>query len=107
MDIGIRDWQQCRRLLQVRFRTKNEDTTHKYTGLSYLMEHATHCIVAWNKLPRQEWTHLFVHTLDIIPKNWYLELEMRRETADSEELTHNFKVTFSFEDNSPLIDTTL
>jgi hypothetical protein len=28
---GIRDWQQCRRLLQVRFGTENEDTMQKYT----------------------------------------------------------------------------
>jgi hypothetical protein len=41
------------------------------------------------------------------PKNWYLELEVRRETTDWEELTQNFKVTFSFEDDAPLIDSTL
>jgi hypothetical protein len=104
---GIRDWQQCRRLLQVRFGTENEDTMQKYTGLSFLMEHVTQCIVTWNKVPKKEWTHLFVHTLDTILKNWYLELEVHRETADWEELTHNFKVTFSFEDDAPLIDSTL
>jgi hypothetical protein len=71
------------------------------------MEHVTQCIVTWNKVPRKEWTHLFVHTLDTILKNWYLELEVRRETTDWEELTRNFKVTFSFEDDAPLIDSTL
>jgi hypothetical protein len=71
------------------------------------MEHVTQCIATWNKVPRKEWTHLFVHTLDTIPKNWYLELEVHRETADWEELTQNFKVTFSFEDDAPLIDSTL
>jgi hypothetical protein len=24
----------------------------------------------------------FIHTLDTIPKNWYLELEMHRETTN-------------------------
>jgi hypothetical protein len=31
---------------------------------------------------KKEWTHMFIHTLDTIPKNWYLELEMRRETTE-------------------------
>jgi hypothetical protein len=61
------------------------------------MDHVTQCIAAWSKAPRKEWTHLFVHTLDTIPKNWYLELEVHLETTDWEELTQNFKVTFSFE----------
>lgn len=50
---------------------------------------------------------MFVHTLDVIPKNWYIELEVHRETTDWEDLTHNFKVTFNFEDDAPLIDTAL
>jgi hypothetical protein len=63
--------------------------------------------VTWSSIPKQEWTHLFVHTLDTIPKNWYIELEVCRGTTDWEELTQNFKVTFSFEDDAPLIDSTL
>jgi hypothetical protein len=52
--------------------------------------------------------HTCLYTLlDTIPKNWYLELEVHRETTDWEELTHNFKVTFSFEDEAPSVDTTL
>jgi hypothetical protein len=82
---------------------ENEDNMKKYIGLSCPMDHVTQCIMTWNKLPRQEWTHFFVHTLETISNNWYLELEVRRETADWEELTQNFKVTFSFESNVPLI----
>jgi hypothetical protein len=51
--------------------------------------------------------HLFIHTLDTILKNWYLEMEVHRETTYWEELTHNFKVTFSFEDDAPSVDTAL
>ena len=71
------------------------------------MEPVTQCITAWNKVPNQEWTHLFVHTLDTISKNQYLELEVCRENVDMKELTHNFKVTFSFKDDAPLIDSSL
>jgi len=56
---------------------------------------------------QQEWTHLFVHTLDTTPKNWYLELEVRGGTRDLEEFTRNFKVTFSVENNNLLIDSAL
>ena len=71
------------------------------------MEHVIQRIETWNKVPRQDWTHLFVHTLDTIPKNWYLELEVRKETTNSEELNHNFKETFSFEDDAPLVESYL
>jgi hypothetical protein len=64
-------------------------------------------LAQWRSVPKQEWTHLFVHTLDTIPKNWYIELEVHKETRDWEELTKNFKVTFSFENNNPLIDSAL
>jgi hypothetical protein len=103
----IKDWKQCRRLLQAIFGVGNEYIAHKYTGLIFPIEHVTQCIVAWRLIPKQEWKHLFIHTLHTIPKNWYLELEVHGETTDWEEITHNFKVTFSFEYEAPLVDTTL
>jgi hypothetical protein len=56
---------------------------------------------------KQEWMHRFIHTLETVPRNWYLELEVCRGTTDWEELTQNFKVTFNFEVESPLVDATL
>jgi hypothetical protein len=40
-------------------------------------------------------------------KNYYVYLEVRRGTIDWEYLTHNFKVTFKFEDDVPLVDIAL
>jgi hypothetical protein len=54
----------------------------------------------------KEWIHKFIHTLDMIPKNWYLEVEVHIETMDWDELTQRFKVTITFEDESPLVDAT-
>jgi hypothetical protein len=54
-----------------------------------------------------KWTHKFIHTLDTILKNWYLELEMHKETTNWDELVQIFKVTFTFEHESPLMDATL
>jgi hypothetical protein len=79
----------------------------KYSGLSFLADHVMKCIPRWRLIPQQEWTHLFVHTLDTTPKIWYLELEVRRGIGDWEELTKNFKVTFNFENNNLLIDLAL
>ena len=50
---------------------------------------------------------MFIHTLDTIPKKWYLELEMHRETVNWDQLIQRFKVTFTFEHESPLLDEAL
>ena len=43
----------------------------------------------------------------MILEKWYLELEVHIGTTDFEYLIRNFKVTFKFEDDAPLVDTTL
>jgi len=50
---------------------------------------------------------MFIHMLDDIPKNWYTQLEMHRETVDWECLTKRFITTFSFQDEDVMIETTL
>ena len=31
-------------------------------------------VMAWkeNKIPKEEWVHSFIYTLDIVPSNWYV-----------------------------------
>jgi hypothetical protein len=94
-------------LLQVKFKTKTKYILQKHIGLILPTDHLTQCTTTWSLVPKHEWTHLFVHTLDTIPKNWYIELEVCRGITDWEELTCNFKVTFSFENDAPLVDTTM
>jgi hypothetical protein len=43
----------------------------------------------------------------MILKNWYLDLEMHREIMNYDMLTQRFKVAFTFENESPLIDAAL
>jgi hypothetical protein len=50
---------------------------------------------------------LIVHTLDMILKNRYLELEVCRGIIYWEYLTRKFKVTFNFEDDALSIDIAL
>jgi hypothetical protein len=51
--------------------------------------------------------HRFLHTLDTILKNRYLELQMHIETMNWNEIAQGFKITFTCENESPLVDTTL
>jgi len=50
---------------------------------------------------------MFVHTLDMIPKNWYIQLELRQETVSREGRTANFIHTFSPYEDDVMIDTAL
>jgi hypothetical protein len=79
----------------------------KYDGMGQPREHVDICITQWILVPPEEWPHHFIHTLEGIPRNWYTELELRRETANWEEMQQNFVITFAFEHENPEIDTTL
>jgi hypothetical protein len=70
---GIEDWSQCKILLQVRFGTK-VDYVQRYRGVSDPIDRTKHCRKIWSSILKKELTHKFIHTLDVIPKNWYLEL---------------------------------
>ena len=48
----------------------------KYDGQTDPKEHIQLCITAWKDIPQEEWVHGFIHTLETIPKNWYLEKEL-------------------------------
>jgi hypothetical protein len=58
-------------------------------------------------IPPEEWPHHFIHTLEGIPGNWYIDQEMRRGTTEWTILQQNFVVTFSFEHENPNIDLAL
>ena len=52
----------------------------------------------WASRPKDEWVHAFIHTLDEIPRSWYISVELRREITTLEELTIFFAHTFGFAD---------
>jgi hypothetical protein len=57
--------------------------------------------------PPEEWPNHFIHTLEVIPTNWYTYKELQRGTAKCIVLQQNFTVTFSFEHENPNIDGTI
>jgi hypothetical protein len=57
--------------------------------------------------PLEGWYRHFIHTLEGIPANWYMDQEMRKETKTWVTLQQKFTVTFSFEHENPNIDVAL
>jgi len=72
--VSINKWGQCKRLMTVNFGTIAENIIEHYNGLTDPREHILTYGYIWNEVPRDVWTQMFVHTLDTIPRNWYIQL---------------------------------
>lgn len=72
--------------------------TEKYDGRSDLRDHLEKWTNSYGVEPQPEWVHLFCHTLDMIPMNWYLEIELCHGIDKWDILRQGFLMTFSFED---------
>jgi hypothetical protein len=73
----ITDWYQCKRLLRIRFGAeKIWNNQQKYDGLGIPVEHLEACKKLWKMMLPEEWYHHFIHTLEGIPTNWYIDQEM-------------------------------
>lgn len=97
---SIQSWVQCQRMMQIRFGETREYGSGKYSGMNDPREQR-------NELPREEWPHMFIHTLESIPNNWYTQLELQRETVSWEDLKANLINTFSPNEEDVMVDTTL
>ena len=65
------------------------------------MAHMESCVQAWQHRNADEWVHLFIHTLDTTPKNWYTETKLRRGTKSWSLLIDGLLLTFGFESEYP------
>jgi len=101
----IENWSQLKRLMTIWFFIVYKGT--KYTSKTSPREHIDICIQTWQAVPQIEWVHMFVSTLDTVPRNWYIELELRQGTRTWGEMVKDFIGTFSFEDDNPTIDSAL
>jgi hypothetical protein len=93
--------------MQIRFGIEEKGIGQKCIGERDPASHVEQCRDLWSSVQEIKWMHKFIHKLDTIPKNWYLELEMRREMTQWEELIQRFRVTFTFKHESPSIDAML
>jgi len=60
-------------------------------------------LAKWNKVygkePQPEWVHMLCHTMDIIPMNWYTEMELCHGMSEWDILCEGFLLTFTLEDH--------
>jgi len=64
--------------MQIRFDEIDEYIFGKYSGITSPRDHIVTCGYVSKELPMESWSHMFIHTLDNIPRNWYIQLELRQ-----------------------------
>ena len=72
-----------------------------------LVHHSNACTVTWKTILKQQWVHIFIHTLHMIPRNSYTLLKLRRRNIEWDELSSSFGQTFSYVDEIALINVSL
>ena len=94
---NITSWDDIKRLMVIRFSIDREYVQQKYTGESDPRAHIQTCEQNWSNIPEDEWVHRFIHTLDTVPRNWYIETELRKGTTTWPLMIDRFLLTFGFE----------
>ena len=72
--------------------------TRKYDGRNDPNSHLMEFHTLWASRPKDEWVHSFVHTLDEMPRSWYVSANLHKAITTWEELRVFFSHTFSFMD---------
>ena len=98
---NITTWETCHIFLAVSFGDDAGCMNYRYDGQTNPRIHMEACVQAWMHRNGDEWVHLFVHTLDTIPKNWYTQTELCRGTETWSLLREGFQLTFGFESENP------
>jgi hypothetical protein len=104
----IKDWYQCKWLLCIIFGAEQgTNQLQRYDGQGTPTKHLEKCITLWIMKPLEEWPHHFIHTLEGIPANWYVDQELCKDTVEWTTLQKKITITFSFEHENHNIDSTL
>jgi hypothetical protein len=88
----------------VHFSDQDEGYEARYTGHICPKNHVRSCEEAWSNIPKEQWAHKFINTLDTTPINWYLQEERCLATTDWYGMNQNFIATFLFELQYPTVD---
>ena len=94
----FKDWHACKHMMKIRFGKPELHVVERYDGRDDPRMHLTRWIKTYGEEPQPEWVHLFYHTLDVIPRNWYTDTELRHDTGEWDILRTVFLSTFLFED---------
>jgi len=85
-------------MMQIWFGKPHMQLTNKYDGRDDPRAHLAKWTKVYGEEPQPKWVHLFCHTLDIIPINWYIEMELRHGMSEWDILCKGSMLTFTFED---------
>jgi len=66
----------------IKFGLEDTRVEVKYDGKVDPWEHIYHYTSVWKEVAEQEWVHGFIHTLETIPMNWYLETKLQHGTTN-------------------------
>jgi len=91
------DWCECRKMMQTQFGKPKMQLIDMYDEQNDPCAHLAKWTQAYGEKPQPEWVHLFCHTLDVIPRNWYVEIDIRHGTGEWDILREGFMMKFSFE----------
>ena len=97
----IHDWEQHHRLMMVLFGDVEVYHAGRYDKRNDPTSHLIECQNLWTSRPRYEWVHTFFHTLEEMPRSWYVAAELCRTITTWEDLSVFFVQTFSFQDAKP------
>ena len=81
---------QCQRLLEIQFGEGIPYVGENNTRLTIHVDHINTYITIWNTIPNREWVYMFIHTLDMIPKNRYTSLDIRQGTTEWDDLAKSY-----------------
>lgn len=90
------NWKEYQRMMKLRLGYANTHITEKYIGKDDSCENLARWTKAWGEEPQLEWVHIFFHTFDTIPMNWYLETELQHGITKWDVLKEIFLLIFSF-----------
>jgi len=76
----------------------------KYDGKVDARENIQCSTSVWKEIMEREWLHGFIHTLETIPMNWYLETKLRHGSVNWTDSVDGFILTFIFEYDCSCLD---
>ena len=71
----ITGWAQCQCLMTVHFSNAKEYHAGRYDGRNDPSGHLMESQTLWALRPKDEWVHVFIHTMDEMPRSWYVSVE--------------------------------
>ena len=78
-----------------------------YSGIEHLRIHLANRIAVWGEESQPKWVNIFIHTLENVPINWYLETELRHGTLEWATLKESVVLDFIFESGFHSVDESL